>query len=117
MRVFILAAVLTAFAAPALAADPPLCLQASRHNDYNARPLSLHEVIARNAIGSDKRAYVVSTTCIHVDRGALVGLQSFGHCLDKGDDVAVSTIDGRRESCRVTGVRVSAEGYGAPYRQ
>ena len=115
MRVFI-AAALIATAAPALAQPSPPCLRASRNSDYNARPLSLHEVIARNAIGADRRAYVVSTTCIHVDNTATVALHSLTRCLDKGDDVAVSTIDGHREACRVSGVSLATGDYGEPYR-
>lgn len=117
MRVFMLAAALIAYAVPALAADPAPCLRAERRDDYNARPLSLHEVIARNAIGADKRTYVVSTTCIHVDGQAFVSLHSMTRCLAMGDDVAVSTLDGHGERCRVSKVGVSADDYGTPYRR
>ncbi len=44
---------LAAIAAPAFAQDDkPLCVDASQDGRYNARPLSLHTVLARNAFGS-----------------------------------------------------------------
>ncbi|HEY1877952.1 MAG TPA: hypothetical protein VGG66_10800, partial [Rhizomicrobium sp.] len=46
---------LAAATTPAFAQDKPLCVDASRDGRYNARPLSLHTVLARNAFGSDHR--------------------------------------------------------------
>jgi hypothetical protein len=102
-----------AAATPALAQSPdkPLCVDASRDGRYNARPISLHEVLARNAFGSDRRAARLSTTCIHVDRSAIISLHSFTQCIAIGDDVSASTIDGHREMCRVTGVASAPENY------
>ena len=98
-------------ATPAFAADKAICVDASDRNQYNARPLSQHDVLARNAIGPEKRAVRISTTCIHIYRDSFVALHSLTRCIDKGDEVAVSTIDGRHEQCRVTGVAPAAESY------
>ena len=104
-------------ATPVLADTNSICVDASSRNDYNARPLSCHDVLARNAIGPEKRASQISTTCIHIYRDSFVALHSLTRCIDKGDEVAVSTIDGRRERCKVTGVAPVAESYAdAKYR-
>ena len=102
---------------PAFADTGSICVDASSRNQYNARPLAQHDVLARNAFGSDRRAARISTTCIHIYRDSLVALRSFTRCVDKGDEVAVSTIDGRGERCKVTGVAPVAESYAdAKYR-
>jgi len=106
-----LAVLFVILAAPAFAQEKPLCIDASRDGKYNARPISLHEVLARNAFGADKRAARLSTTCIHVDRSATVSLHSLTQCIAVGDDVATATIDGHRETCRVTGVAAAPESY------
>ena len=98
--------------APALAQDKPLCVDASQHDRYNARPLSLHTVLARNAFGEDRRAVKLETTCIHVDRAAFISLHSFTRCIAVGDDVVTSVLGGPREICRVTGVTPAAQSYG-----
>jgi len=98
-------------ATPVLADTNSICVDASSRNDYNARPLSRHDVLARNAIGPEKRAARITTTCIHIYRDAFVALHSLTRCIAKGDDVGVSTIDGRRERCKVTGVAPVAESY------
>lgn len=94
-------------------AQPQACLRADSRDVYNARPISLHEVLAKNALGSDHRAYRVATTCIHVDRTASVALSAMTRCLAQGDSVGTTTIDGRREVCRVTRVEPVADDYGA----
>jgi hypothetical protein len=111
MKHVVLFLAFAAAALPAFAQDKPLCVDASQDGRYNARPISLHEVLARNAFGSDKRAARLSTTCIHVDRSAFVSLHSFTRCVAVGDDVATTTIDGQREICRVTGVAAVPESY------
>src|SRR5205807_865584 len=88
-----------------------ICIDASSRNQYNARPLAQHEVLAKNAFGQEKRAARLTTTCIHIYRDSFVALHSLTRCIDKGDEVAVSTIDGRHEQCRVTGVAPAAESY------
>ena len=105
--------VLLVAAAPAAAQAPDksLCVDASRDGRYNARPISLHEVLARNAFGSDRRAARLSTTCIHVDKAATITLHSFARCVALGDDVTVSVLGGHREFCRVTGVAAVPESY------
>jgi len=100
-----------AAAGPAFAQDKPLCIDASQDGRYNARPLSLHTVLARNAFGSDRRAVKLDTTCIHVDRAAFVSLHSFTRCIAVGDDVVTSIPGGHRELCRVTGVTPVPESY------
>ena len=96
---------------PAFADDKAICVDASSRNQYNARPLAQHDVLARNALGSDHRAARITTTCIHIYRDSFVALHSMTRCVDKGDEVAVSTIDGRQERCRVTGVTPAAQSY------
>ena len=102
--------VLLATISPALA-DPGLCIDASDRNRYNAQPLSQHEVIAKKAFGQEKRAARLTTTCIHIYRDSFVALHSFSKCIDKGDEVGVTTIDGRHEQCKVTGVTPAAQSY------
>ena len=98
-------------ATPALADTGSICIDASSRTAYNARPLAQHDVLARNALGSDHRAARITTTCIHIYRASFVALRSLTRCIGKGDEVTVSTIDGRHESCRVTGVTPVAESY------
>ena len=110
MKYAVLSALL-AVATPALADPNSICIDASSRDQYNARPLSLHDVLARNAIGHEKRAARVTTTCIHIYRDSFVALRSLTRCIGKGDEVAVSTIDGRGERCKVTGVAPAAQSY------
>ena len=98
-------------ATPALAEPNGICIDASSQYQYNARPLAQHDVLAKNAFGQEKRAARLTTTCIHIYRDSFVALHSLTKCIDKGDEVAVSTIDGRRERCRVTGVTPAAQSY------
>ena len=75
-------------ATPAFADDKPVCVDASRDTSYNAQPISLHEVLVRNALGSDKRSLRLGTTCIHVDRTARVAVHSLAGCFFYGAFVA-----------------------------
>ena len=88
-----------------------VCVDATSGTRYNARPISQHEVLARNAIGPEKRAAVLGTTCIHIYRESTIGLHSLTQCIGLGDDVGVSTMGGRSERCRVTKVTPAAESY------
>jgi hypothetical protein len=88
-----------------------VCVDATSGDRYNARPISQHEVLARNAIGPEKRAAVLGTTCIHIYRESNIALHSLTQCVGLGDDVGVSTMGGRSERCRVTKVTPSAETY------
>ena len=109
MKLAILFVILAA--TPAFAQDRPLCVDASHDGRYNARPLSLHTVLARNAFGEDRRAVKLETTCIHVDRAAFVSLHSFSQCIAIGDDVVTRVIGGHSEICRITGVTPAAQSY------
>ena len=111
MKLAVLFVIFAAGMAPAFAQDKPLCLDASQDGRYNARPLSLHTILARNAFGSDHRVVKLETTCIHVDRAAYVSLRSFTRCIAVGDDVVTSIPGGQREICRVTKVTPADESY------
>jgi len=106
---YVILSVLLAVSTPALADST--CIDASSRDRYNARPLSRHDVLARNALGAEKRVVRISTTCIHIYRDAFVALRSLTNCIAMGDEVGVSTIDGRSERCKVTGVSPVAESY------
>jgi hypothetical protein len=110
-----LAVLFLLLATPAFAQEKTLCIDASRDTNYNARPISLHEVLARNVLG-DKRSVRLGTTCIHVDRTARVVLRSLTQCIAKGDEVATSTIDGQREVCRVTSIALGDDYAAAKYK-
>ncbi|HXC54186.1 MAG TPA: hypothetical protein VNU97_02740 [Rhizomicrobium sp.] len=90
-------------ATPALAAtDGKICLHADR--SYQARYLSGHDVVAKQTIGHDRRELKLSTTCINLSSAFQISLSGEFNCLDKGDTVITSTIDGERQSCRITAV-------------
>ena len=86
-----------------------VCVDATSGDRYNARPISQHEVLARNAIGPEKRAAVLGTTCIHIYRESNIALHSLTQCIGLGDEVGVSTMGGQGERCRVTSVKPAAE--------
>ena len=114
---YVFLSVLLLGAGPALAqdkvpanADGKVCVDATSGNRYNARPISQHEVLARNATGPERTA-VLGTTCIHIYRESFIGLHSLTHCIGLGDDVSVSTMGGPGERCKVTKVTPAAESY------
>ena len=88
-----------------------VCVDATSGDRYNARPISQHEVLARNAIGPEKRAAVLGTTCIHIYAASNIALHSLTQCIGLGDDVSVNTMGGRGERCKVTSVKPAAETY------
>jgi len=88
-----------------------VCIDATSGGRYNARPISQHEVLARNAIGPEKRAAVLGTTCIHIYAASNIALHSLTQCIGLGDDVSVNTMGGRGERCKVTSVKPAAETY------
>ena len=98
-------------AATSASAQDKICVDASSGTRYNARPISQHEVLARNAIGPEKRAAVLGTTCIHIYRESFIALQSLTQCIALGDEVGVSTMGGPGERCKVTSVKPAAESY------
>jgi hypothetical protein len=110
-----LAVLFILLATPAFAQEKTFCVDASGDTNYNARPISLHDVLARNALG-DKRSVRLGTSCIHVDRTARVALHSMTQCIGKGDEVATATIDGRREVCRVTSIAPGEDYATAKYK-
>jgi hypothetical protein len=103
--------VLLAVATPAFADTSSMCVDASSQNQYNARPLAQHDVLAKNALGADHRAARITTTCIHIYRESNVALHSMTRCIGLGDEVAISTVGGRGERCRVTSVAPVADSY------
>jgi hypothetical protein len=115
---YVILSVLLLGASPAFAQEKTpektqdkVCVDATSGDRYNARPISQHEVLARNAIGPEKRAAVLGTTCIHIYRESNIALHSLTQCIGLGDDVGVSTMGGRSERCRVTSVKPAAETY------
>jgi hypothetical protein len=102
--------VLLVAAMPAFAQDK-ICIDASSGTRYNARPLSQHEILARNAIGPEHRAAVLGTTCIHIYRESNIGLHSLTQCIGLGDEVGVTTMGSHSELCKVTSVKPAAQSY------
>lgn len=98
-------------AAPSAFAQDKVCVDASSGTRYNARPISQHEVLARNAIGPERRAAILGTTCIHIYHESNIALHSLTQCIGLGDEVGVSTMGGRGERCKVTSVKPAAESY------
>ena len=94
-----------------------VCVDATSGSRYNARPISQHEVLARNATGPEKRAAVLGTTCIHIYNASTIALHSLTQCIGLGDEVGVSTMGSPGERCKVTSVKPAAESYAdAKYR-
>lgn len=88
-------------ATPVLAA-PPICIDP--HYSYQARYLSGHDIVAKATLGHDHRELKLSTTCINLSSALQISLSTSFTCLDKGDEVGTSTIDGERQRCRITHV-------------
>ena len=106
---YVILSVLLLGAGPAVAQDK-VCVDATSGDRYNARPISQHEVLARNAIGPERTA-VLGTTCIHIYAASTIALHSLTQCIGLGDEVGVSTMGGQGERCRVTSVKPAAESY------
>lgn len=86
---------------PALAAGP-ICIDP--HYSYQARYLAGHDIVAKATFGHDHRELKLSTTCINLSSAFQISLSTGFTCLDKGDEVGTSTIDGERQRCRITHV-------------
>ncbi len=98
----VLATVLTA--TPALAAAPQGRICIDPHYSYQALYLSGHDVVAKQTLGHDHRQLKLSTTCIDLRSADQISLSADFNCIDKGDTVATATIDGHRQTCRITHV-------------
>jgi hypothetical protein len=108
---YIVLASLLALTAPAAAGDAfnsapagKICIDT--HKDYQALYLkgSRNVLIAHQTLGRDHRVLKISTTCFELRDALTIRLSTGFNCLSMGDDVFTSTIDGQRESCRVTRV-------------
>lgn len=86
---------------PALAA-PTICI--NPHFSYQARYLSGHDIVAKATLGHDRRELKLTTTCIFLQSANFISLSSDFSCVGRGDTVVTSTIDGRRQACRITHV-------------
>ena len=111
---YVILSVLLLGAYPAFAQEKTtdkVCVDATSGDRYNARPISQHEVLARNATGPEKRAAILGTTCIHIYRESNIALHSLTQCIGLGDEVGVSTMGGPGERCKVTKVKPATESY------
>jgi hypothetical protein len=101
----LLAALLAA--APIAASAVPtgkICLDPKY--SYQAHALGPRgEVVAKSTFGSDHRELRLSTTCINLSSAFRISLSTEFNCIDKGDSVFTTTIDGERQSCRITNVQ------------
>jgi hypothetical protein len=102
------AALALSLPAAALAETPPapqqkkICIDP--HYSYQARYLSGHDIIAKATLGSDHRELKLATTCLFLTSVYDIALHSDFKCIDKGDDVFTSTIDGHHQHCIITHV-------------
>lgn len=102
MRTLCLALLAAVAATPALAAPKPICIDP--HYAYQARYLEGHDIVAKAMLGRDHRELKLSTTCIFLRTADHIALSADFSCVGRGDTVFTSTIDGHRQSCRVTHV-------------
>ena len=89
---------------PLLAAEPPHNICIDPHYGYQARYLAGQDIVAKATFGRDHRELKLSTTCIALHTAIHISLSSEFACVGKGDTVVTSTIDGERQSCRITHV-------------
>jgi hypothetical protein len=100
---FAISALLAGVSFAAQAADGKVCLDT--HYSYQARAIGGHDIVAKPTLGHDHREIRLSTTCINLSSAFNISLSSEFSCLDKGDSVFTSTIDGERQTCRITNVQ------------
>lgn len=93
--------VLIAAVAGNAAAGTTACIDP--HASYVARPLNAHDIFIQPAIGKDRPALRLTTTCRHLQSPAAIGIGSSVACIGKGDVVSV-TLFSERQTCTVTGV-------------
>lgn len=107
-KLLVLSAAALLVSLPALADAPPappakkICIDP--HYSYQAWYVSGNDIAARSTLGSDRRELKLSTTCVFLSQAFHISLHADFNCIDKGDDVATSTIDGRHQQCRITHV-------------
>lgn len=89
-------------ASPALAAAPAAKICIDPKKSYQALYLEGHDIVAKQTIGHDHRQLRISTTCIDLRSADTIALSSDFNCIGMGDDVFAGTIDGHRQSCRVS---------------
>ena len=107
MRALILAGAFAAASAVAFAAEPaapPKSVCINANFAYNARSLNQHDVFIQKAVGKTRPAARLRTSCINLEPATAIAVHSPFSCIGLGDQVAASTIDGRREQCIVTRV-------------
>ena len=102
MKILLALFVLLLGTTPLLAEQPGTCIDP--HYSYQARYLSGHDIVAKATFGHDHRELKLSTTCIALHTAQYISLSSDFNCVCKGDTVVTSTIDGQRQSCRITHV-------------
>src|SRR5271166_1673984 len=61
---------------------------------YEAHALDAHTVVAKSTIGSDHRELRLDTTCIDLKSAFRIALSTTFSCIDMGDTVVATTIDG-----------------------
>ncbi len=106
--------VLAALAAvPAAATERPVCIDP--HYGYQALYLNGHDIVVKQTLGRDHRPLRATTTCLGFDLRAATTIRVSAdfRCLDRGDTVATSTIDGHHQRCRITHIAP----YAAPAAQ
>jgi len=103
MKATVLLIPLLLAAVPAPAAPGASCIDP--HKSYVARPLNAHDVYARTTLGTPRPAVRLATTCAHLAHANAVSLSSSYTCMGLGDIVIATTIDGRREACRISAVQ------------
>jgi hypothetical protein len=74
------------------------------HYSYQAWYVRDRDIVARSTLGSDRRQLRLSTTCLFLTSVYHIALHTDFNCIDRGDDVFTSTIDGQRQHCRITHV-------------
>jgi hypothetical protein len=98
------AAASTAAASTAAMADAPRASCIDPQRSYVARPLNHHDVFVQTSMGKPKPPVRLKTSCINLAPAIGIALSSSFACVGLGDTVVATTVDGRREACRVTRV-------------
>jgi hypothetical protein len=98
---------LLAATTPALADETsppsgPICIDP--HYDYQALFLKDHDIVVKQTLGHDHRPLRATTTCFNLRSAMTIRVSADFKCLDKGDNVGTSTIDGEHQQCRITHV-------------